>query len=365
MFNNPNFRELLSPGASLRGHNGIRPNFRLDTAEVPVKEQLDFINQEFSALVRVSPVGGKGPRDGFRSQIDGYVLKDLPILDKKCEGYNFLSPSHKDPCLTDSFPWILVLRLEGHAEFAVDGQILQYRPGNINVRTPDNQLAGSVSDNSSLMLYLQPDHFVGMEDRFNWLATAEGAKHIHPLLGRYLMTLGRILPDITDEEAPILADTTYAMIRAFVSHLPDDFRAAQVPIQATRLEIAHQYVAANLTSPNLTPQSIGQVLGLSPRRLREVFEDYGGAQNYIRARRLNACFKAIMAHPEERPVMKVGENFGFTNSVHFSRAFKAQFGWSPSDVRDRARQKLDASKYENWLIEGDTPLATGRRGGGP
>ena len=152
----------------------------------------------------------------------------------------------------------------------------------------------------------------------------------------------------------MLAETTISMIRASISGNPDDVVEASSAMRAARLEIARKHVDAHLTSPGLTPDSLGKVLGLSERRVRNLFEHLGGAQNFIRARRLNACRKAIL-EGGGRSISEIAEAFGFSSSAHFSRVFKAQFGWSPSEVREMTSRILQQSTHESWLKAGDTP----------
>ncbi|MFD1696283.1 helix-turn-helix domain-containing protein [Roseibium aestuarii] len=344
------FRQSLFPGSASGDLDLFVPGVRLSTRGLPAKDQLAYITQEMQPFVRkLSPLAGRSPQEGFYSDISGYYFDGLPILDVKSDGYTFLPPEKKDPSLTDSYPWILMVRLKGEAEYVVDGKRFRYAPGEVNIRTPDNQLAGTVTDSDQIMFYLDPDQVSGLEDTLNWLSSADGAASIHPLLGQYLTALGGVLPGIPKEEAATVASTTLAMIRACLSRLPDDIVAASHPMRATRLELARQHVDAHLKSPDLSPDTIRSVLALSKRRMNDLFEECGGVQNYIRGRRLLACFKAILANSGESPVMSIAEDFGFCNGAHFSRVFKAHFGWSPSDARDMARHTLATSTYERWL----------------
>ena len=57
---------------------------------------------------------------------------------------------------------------------------------------------------------------------------------------------------------------------------------------------------------------------------------YGSADARDRAR-------ALLENPDA-PVSDVGESAGFESPYHFSRAFRAREGVSPSEYRRRARQ---------------------------
>jgi len=350
---NSDFRSLLlsQPGGGRR----IAPDFHIDTSVLPAKDQARAVEDEMAAFIsQVNPHSRHLGHDGYRSSIKGYSFHNLPILTVESEACTFVPSERQDPYLTDRYPWIFMLRLSGTASFYLDGRTLDYGPGRLNIRTPRNQQVGTVSDSETLMLYLEPDQFSGLEDSLNWLATADGARHTPWLLEHYLSALGRVLPDVAADDAPVLAETTISMIRASISGNPDDVVEASSAMRAARLEIARKHVDAHLTSPGLTPDSLGKVLGLSERRVRNLFEHLGGAQNFIRARRLNACRKAIL-EGGGRSISEIAEAFGFSSSAHFSRVFKAQFGWSPSEVREMTSRILQQSTHESWLKAGDTP----------
>jgi AraC-like DNA-binding protein len=54
----------------------------------------------------------------------------------------------------------------------------------------------------------------------------------------------------------------------------------------------------------------------------------------IRTRRLERCREDLsdpaLAH---RSIMEIAEHWGFGDPAHFSRAFRKQFGMTPSEVR--------------------------------
>ena len=57
----------------------------------------------------------------------------------------------------------------------------------------------------------------------------------------------------------------------------------------------------------------------------------------IQRRRLEACLRDLR-HPAhaQRSVTDIALSWGFSNSAHFSRAFRAHVGCSPSEYRARA-----------------------------
>jgi AraC-like DNA-binding protein len=96
------------------------------------------------------------------------------------------------------------------------------------------------------------------------------------------------------------------------------------------------YVDRNLADPDLGIGSIAHAFGISSRTIHKLFE--GEAQTAARLiwdRRLERCREEI-ADPAmaSRSITEIAHLWGFSDSQHFSRAFKQRFGMTPRDYRN-------------------------------
>lgn len=94
------------------------------------------------------------------------------------------------------------------------------------------------------------------------------------------------------------------------------------------------YIEGHLQD-DLPPQSIARQAGVSVRSLYRLFEERGqrlGA--YVREARLKRCAEQLRAcsHRDEN-LTCIAHRWGFKDSAHFSRTFRAFFGVSPRDYR--------------------------------
>ncbi|MBX9832382.1 MAG: helix-turn-helix domain-containing protein, partial [Burkholderiaceae bacterium] len=83
---------------------------------------------------------------------------------------------------------------------------------------------------------------------------------------------------------------------------------------------------------------MAQALNCSKRHLyNAVADDEETLAAMIQRRRLEACLRDLR-HPwhAQRSVTDIAMSWGFGNSAHFSRAFRAHVGCSPSEYRVRA-----------------------------
>lgn len=100
--------------------------------------------------------------------------------------------------------------------------------------------------------------------------------------------------------------------------------------------IEHQ-VAQRLQDPSLSLADLANTFSCSVRTLHRVFRGGGGdsLERFILRQRLEAC-AAWLRQPWERDVTSITDLallFGFASSSHFSTAFRARFGTSPSAYR--------------------------------
>ncbi len=108
-----------------------------------------------------------------------------------------------------------------------------------------------------------------------------------------------------------------------------------------RLAEARRLVRAQLGNPALGPKQLAQTLHMSLRSLYSLFDQMGmSPAAFIQTERLARC-RAELADPlrQRLTITEIALANGFADSAHFSRLFKARFGETPSDWRQRATHK--------------------------
>lgn len=102
---------------------------------------------------------------------------------------------------------------------------------------------------------------------------------------------------------------------------------------AASLERVKDHILRNLRDPDLSPATIAEANFMSVRLLHKLFHLEGvtvGA--WIRTQRLERCRRDLLRPVAgELGIAGIARRWGFANSSHFSRAFRAAYGMPPRD----------------------------------
>jgi AraC-like DNA-binding protein len=101
---------------------------------------------------------------------------------------------------------------------------------------------------------------------------------------------------------------------------------------------AKHYIEANLRDPTLDPRQLAAAMGISLRRLQELFHREGQhISDWIWERRLKTA-ELRLKDPtcSHLAIAMIAYDCGFANPAHFSRRFKDRFGLTPREFRHAA-----------------------------
>ena len=114
------------------------------------------------------------------------------------------------------------------------------------------------------------------------------------------------------------------------------------------------FIHQRLGDPGLCPGTIAAAHQISLRYLYKIFHEQGvTVAAWIRQQRLEHCHRDL-ADPylAPLPVYAIATRWGFTNSAHFSRAFRAAYGVAPKEYRDITAQRIRAVRKTSTSVQG-------------
>jgi AraC-like DNA-binding protein len=176
------------------------------------------------------------------------------------------------------------------------------------------------------------------------------------LLGEHLFALSSAAPLMTQLEVQAAAKATVYMMAASVAPTVESMALARPQFEQLLMRQIKRHVDANLGDSTLGAEQLCVRFGMSRSALYRLMEPVGGVNTFVRERRL-AAVHALLAAPRKRIYLaRVADDFGFKSAAHFSRAFRQQFGYSPSEVGSQAmpamapaQAQVASQGFAGWL----------------
>ena len=194
---------------------------------------------------------------------------------------------------------------------------------------------------SALVLDLPRERFEAMLGPSRlFSALTVGAELASTTLARtYVQELVRVGDQLTPDAAARMASIGIDLIVASLA----ERLAREVPRSThgtVTLQRAKAYIEANLSDQTLDPPQLAAAMGVSLRRLQELFHARGRhISDYIWERRLEVAAKRLVdpacAHLS---IGLLAYGSGFASQAHFARRFKERHGLTPTEFRQASRQ---------------------------
>jgi AraC family transcriptional activator of tynA and feaB len=151
------------------------------------------------------------------------------------------------------------------------------------------------------------------------------------LLGDYMSLLVRELAALPAAAVTVAAKATLELVQLITAS--DCPPTDSAPLRVTLLPQVRRYIERNLRDPELTPSRIAEANAISLRTLHAMFANTGeSVSDYVRHHRLERGREALLSQPEAA-VIDISGQWGYKNASHFARAFKAEYGIAPHELR--------------------------------
>ena len=149
-----------------------------------------------------------------------------------------------------------------------------------------------------------------------------------------------LTPELAERAGRHLLDMLAATFSAAL-----DKRRACSAVMEDRFWTVKLHIEENLRNPELSPAFVARNLKLSDRYMRMIFAAGEEAPTaYILRRRLEECAREFRDPMwAKHSITDIAFSWGFNSAPHFARAFRAKFGESPRDYRQR--HKLNETQH--------------------
>ncbi|WP_055082939.1 helix-turn-helix domain-containing protein [Kocuria salsicia] len=292
----------------------------------------ETINASFAALEITAPVDSE-----FRADLTTVELDDVHLFDMTTGAHRVVRTA--EMVARDAGEYLkLSLQLQGRARLRQDGRECVLGPGGLGLYAAYRpyELVYDGPQHSLVMTF--PRSVVQLIPAQLDLVTAQRIGQ-EDGLGRVAVPMFRNLAENMDLlRGPHASKLVRSALDMLVSVLsaevvePAGAHAGDLLVQQ-----ATAYIADHLADPELSPGSIARALYVSVRQLHSRFAaQHLTVAAHIRAVRL-AAIRAELADPAHRDdiVHTISARHGLTDPAHVSKAFKAEYGESPTAYRRR------------------------------
>lgn len=138
-----------------------------------------------------------------------------------------------------------------------------------------------------------------------------------------------------DPAAAIVTTTSIELVRALLASADRTDRLTSQVLAETLLTRVRTYVRRHLADTDLTPGHIAAAHNISLRHLYKVCADADiSLEQWIINERLQSVWHDLRQLDNRHlPVAVIARRWGFRDSTHFARRFKARYGISPGQLR--------------------------------
>jgi len=309
--------------------NGTIPILRYSTDGLPQAERYDaWLRRDWP---RSAVIYRTEPSEPFSTRWESAQLGPVTFVYTEITGMRW-ERRVEDIRNSDFDPIIVSMMIEGHAQGDLGGRALREGPGSFHFHDLARpSLHVSTSSRTYALILPRPvaeEWLGGVEGLHGLLVDGERAAMLFAHAEQVHRALGRL--DIAAGER---LGRTFLELVALAAAEARPQAALRVTAEAALRHRAEQEIERRLASTTLTVTSLTRVLGIPRAKLFAAFRGDGGVHNYVMAQRLERVRAALADLGRSEPIGDIAHRFGFSDSSHLSRSFRARYGMSPREYR--------------------------------
>ncbi|MEM8653016.1 MAG: helix-turn-helix domain-containing protein [Pseudomonadota bacterium] len=248
-----------------------------------------------------------------------------------------VSRRRKDIAKSSEESFLISLQLQKNGIVSQAGRDAQLQPGDFALYSSVNEYQLRLPDNFRQLVVQIP-----RQDLLKKLPNADlltgiripGAQVFDGMVGESVVKLLNSIEHANEIVRQCTQDIITDMFVAGLASLKESKYELSQPEQQILLR-ADAYIEANLRNPNLNRDMLARAMGMSVRRLNELYYNNGQSiSSTIRERRIGHIALELRDRRFKRfSITEIAYNWGYSNAQSFVRNFKSQFGVTPTEYR--------------------------------
>lgn len=237
--------------------------------------------------------------------------------------------------------YVIILQLAGQCRVEQSGRVAAMSPGAVTII--DATLPSSFRcerKSSHLFLHVGKQQLDGRgivwDEHLSTICPPPTASLVHPLILSSFEQSHSFGP----AQSQATSDAIVSLFSAGYLDSGDGAGGRDVILMPNLLKSLQAYIIAHLHDEDLSPCAIAKAHNISERQLHRLFEPLGlSVCRWIRRARLDRCAMELRDPSQRgRTITEIAFSNGFSDSAHFSRAFREEFNETPREYRSRVSQ---------------------------
>ncbi|MDW6024233.1 helix-turn-helix domain-containing protein [Mesorhizobium sp. BAC0120] len=303
------------------------------TVNLPAEDQFDAWRHWFWPVLDVSPKTSVG--HNFEASNKTWNLGGL-VVSRVSAPPVFVTRTRANIARAPVDHWVLSCCKNGVTMIETRGAVLKASPGVPYLWSLGEASWSERTQVERIQILLPRDLFQDIGRQLDALRGSVLDTPMGIVLGEYMIALERWLSNTTPEVRPRMGVAVRNMIAACLAPSADQMEGAGEEMSSFLAERVRQAVRTHLRSPSLRPDVLCKMVGLSRSTLYRLFEHSGGVVHYIQRQRLLNAYDILSDPLSRRSILSISEELCFADASSFTRAFRHEFGRSPSEVRSAA-----------------------------
>lgn len=306
----------------------------LSTDMVPRKQKLEYWNEAVSETFVSLQCAALGERDFIDGEISIKSLASLEV--SKVRGTEQLVSRVSSGISEDSENdfYLVGIQTRGSCVVSQDGKDAKIERGGFSLYDPRRPYSLELTDDFEQLVVRVPRasldrHFAGAEQLSALgVEVSNGAG----------MLLSNSIRSFAHEIDSLSPDAAYSVAQGIEHLMVAGLEAvAKTSIKGTfaaRRRLVQGYILKNLRNPELSVVLISAALHLSPSSVHRAFASEGETvMNWVWQQRLDGVHRELSKSRHRGTLTELAYAWGFSDSAHFSRAFRRRFKMAPSQLR--------------------------------
>lgn len=305
----------------------LRPG-RFTTKVLPPREQFDAWRLFMADVVDLQPTADNDL--GLQAEFSGWDLDGLLLTQATFEKAAERRWRHWQRSFHDH--WCIVV---ARGAATVDENQRADLP-HVSFRSLWRPFEGCARDREVLTLLLPRDQFKEAARELDLAQDMPISPTMNLMLADFLSSLARNVASMDQHQREQMAAATRSMIQACLIPRAERSMPAAPPVASLMIDRARQITRQNLAIPDFGPVHLCRALAVSRSKLYRYFEPLGGVSRFVQQERLMEARRRLADPVRSASIQIVAAEVGFLDHSTFSRAFRREFGYSPSEAREKA-----------------------------